>query len=74
MLRVSHAVSPLLPRFPQGTVTEEKSKATHHVYPSPTSMDDGNVLLQFLSGNSFVIDSRRSYGSVHQTQLFPACS
>lgn len=74
MLWVSHVVSPLLPCFPQGTVTEEKSKATHHVYPSPTSMDDGNVLLQFLSGNSPVINSMRSYGSVPQTQQFPACS
>lgn len=54
MLKVSHAVSSLLPPFPQGTVTEEKSKATHHVYPSPTSMDDGKVAFQFLSGNSLV--------------------
>lgn len=47
VLKVSHAVSSFLPPFLQGTVTEEKSKATHHVYPSPTSMDDGKVALQF---------------------------
>lgn len=54
VLKVSHAVSSLPLPFPQGTVTEEKSKATHHVYPSPTSMDDGKVAFQFLRGNSLV--------------------
>lgn len=58
VLKDSHAVSSLLPPFPQGAVTEEKSKATHHVYPSPTSMDDGKVAFQFLSGNSLVIKFR----------------
>jgi len=52
VLKVSQAVSSFPPRFLQGTVTEEKSKATHHVYPSPTSTDDGKVLFQLSSGNS----------------------
>lgn len=66
-MRVSHAVSPLFAFFSQGTVTEEKSKATHHVYPSPTSMDDGNTLGQFGNGNNAGINAMRSYGSVEQS-------
>lgn len=31
--------------FYQGIITEDKSKATHHIYPVPTSLDEGNMCL-----------------------------
>ncbi|XP_010214888.1 PREDICTED: SWI/SNF complex subunit SMARCC1-like, partial [Tinamus guttatus] len=39
-LKLANKLKDIVKRH-QGTVTEEKSKATHHVYPSPTSLDDG---------------------------------
>uniref|UniRef100_A0A8C3K7K2 SWI/SNF related, matrix associated, actin dependent regulator of chromatin subfamily c member 1 n=1 Tax=Calidris pygmaea TaxID=425635 RepID=A0A8C3K7K2_9CHAR len=42
-LKLANKLKDIVKRH-QGTVTEEKSKATHHVYPSPTSMDDDEWL------------------------------
>ena len=34
---------------PQGSITDDKSKATHHIYPSPSQQDEGRGLsLTFL--------------------------
>ncbi len=27
----------------QGSITDDKSKATHHIYPSPSQQDEGTV-------------------------------
>ncbi|KAM6134369.1 LOW QUALITY PROTEIN: SWI/SNF complex subunit SMARCC1 [Pterocles gutturalis] len=42
-LKLANKLKDIVKRH-QGTVTEEKSKATHHVYPSPTSVDDDEWL------------------------------
>ncbi|NXD01251.1 SMRC1 protein, partial [Certhia familiaris] len=42
-LKLANKLKDIVKRH-QGTVTEEKSKATHHVYPSPTSLDDDEWL------------------------------
>ncbi|KAK2514047.1 Smarcc1 [Columba guinea] len=42
-LKLANKLKDIVKRH-QGTVTEEKSKATHHVYPSPTSTDDDEWL------------------------------
>lgn len=33
--------SPLCPL--QGSITDDKSKATHHIYPSPSQQEEGRV-------------------------------
>lgn len=30
----------------QGSITDDKSKATHHIYPSPPQQDEGRVELR----------------------------
>ncbi len=31
----------------QGSITDDKSKGTHHIYPSPSQQEDGRVELSF---------------------------
>uniref|UniRef100_A0A452IIS3 SWI/SNF related, matrix associated, actin dependent regulator of chromatin subfamily c member 1 n=1 Tax=Gopherus agassizii TaxID=38772 RepID=A0A452IIS3_9SAUR len=42
-LKLANKLKDIVKRH-QGTVTDEKAKATHHIYPNPTSLDDDEWL------------------------------
>ena len=40
----------------QGTFTDEKSKASHHVYPYPSSQEDGKLVFGYELRNYISLD------------------
>uniref|UniRef100_A0A8C8VQV1 SWI/SNF related, matrix associated, actin dependent regulator of chromatin subfamily c member 1 n=1 Tax=Pelusios castaneus TaxID=367368 RepID=A0A8C8VQV1_9SAUR len=55
-LKLANKLKDIVKRH-QGTVTDEKAKATHHIYPNPTSLDDEDQFIFFASVFPFSYDT-----------------